>query len=78
MGLDLSVENLILYDIPESESLIYQIFLRAMRSIAVAGPSKLVNLITFYDTSKAISSEESRFNKFMTIAIEPGIESSME
>jgi superfamily II DNA or RNA helicase len=62
MGIDLALDNLILYDMPESENLIYTIFTR------ISGSSQEkhrdpVNMIVFDDTSNAIKSERNRLEK---------------
>jgi hypothetical protein len=61
-GIDLALDNLILYDTPESESLIYTIFTR-ISGLSREKISEPVNIILFDDMTNTIKSERKRLEK---------------
>jgi hypothetical protein len=65
-SINLRIDNLILYDIPESESLTYNIFTQLSRPLAVRADGS-VNVFILADTTDILTSEQVRLRKLQRL-----------
>lgn len=63
-GLDLPINNLVLYDVPESKELINLIISRALLGSVPEGSGHTINVVLLNDTSDVLRSEKTRLQGF--------------
>lgn len=67
-GLSIPTNNLILYDIPQGENLIYLILSRVLYNMVPDNLHNPVNIVLLNDTSNILSSEKQRLQSFQKFA----------
>jgi hypothetical protein len=62
-GVDLPLDLLVFYDIPDNEVIVLQMLSKLFRSADIELAQQPAEICTFYDESKVLSSEISRYAK---------------